>query len=207
MRKKELFLTLLIGCLCLGGCSQAVQSQETNKMSYAELEQKYEKLLKENEELKNEKKNEYGIVSGTITYLDTEADTGAVVVLIPSDGSVENEDIKIQPGYLINSVENIKCLNMGKVSGNGDFNINHVAEGEYLAFIVSNNTSAESWFESEENYYKEIAENFNGILSDSSASNLSEAVAFYKYHIATVTVYAEETTTINYDFGMSYTQV
>ena len=140
-------------------------------------------------------------------YLDTEADTGAVVVLIPSDGSVENEDIKIQPGYLINSVENIKGLNMGKVSGNGDFNINHVAEGEYLAFIVSNNTSAEAWFESEENYYKEIAENFNGILSDSSASNLSEAVAFYKYHIATVTVYAEETTTINYDFGMSYTQV
>ena len=53
MRKKELFLTLLIGCLCLGGCSQAVQSQETNKMSYTELEQKYEKLLKENEELKN----------------------------------------------------------------------------------------------------------------------------------------------------------
>lgn len=44
-------------------------------------------------------------------------------------------------------------------------------------------------------------------MSDSSASNLSEAVAFYKYHIATVTVYAEETTTINYDFGMSYTQV
>lgn len=74
--------------------------------------------------------------------------------------------------------------------------------------VVSGNASTEGWFNAEKednsDYYERVSQDFLEEISEESAYNLSKGMVWYKHHIEDITVYVDEETMVNYDFGKSY---
>lgn len=206
--KKKLIVLMIAVSMSFSTDILAAQEKNINDMTLEELKEAYLKLQSEYMELKDSQEKGYGIVSGTITYNNGIADTNSMVILLPKDGSAKNKTIELPPGYMINNVDKIDGLLSGKVGGTGEYSISHVPDGEYLVLVVSGNASTEGWFNAEKednsDYYERVSQDFLEEIYEESAYNLSKGMVWYKHHIEDITVYVDEETMVNYDFGKSY---
>lgn len=156
----------------------------------------------------------YGKVTGNITYHYNQyrgyvADTGAKVYLIPKNGSASKApdltDMDFAYMFNINKINanNIYCA---KVDGKGEYTINHIPEGEYLAVIVSKNSKSGDWFEAndKDKYYDMIANGWRNYLNESTSLALAKSISFYRYGLRSISVYGNDTTTLSYEFPYTY---
>lgn len=155
----------------------------------------------------------YGSVSGTVTYYYNSyrgnvADTGSYVLLIPTDGSAK----KVDSISLYFGDENNRIY-QAQVDGTGKVNISHVESGEYLVYMVSNNTNSEEYY----NYLcgditkKEFLETYSNCwyseyVSKKAVKSISESssIGGKKYFETIIKVYQNEVTYFSHDFGMTY---
>ncbi|MDD6620347.1 MAG: fibronectin type III domain-containing protein [Eubacteriales bacterium] len=154
-------------------------------------------------------KIKYGTVSGNVTflynrYVGRRGDTGAKILLLPTDSTAKNVSIS-----WFDTDSKLEKYNVYKtqVDGTGNFVINHVATGEYLAIIVSKETSSEYWFEAgnSDDYEASVAEMFFNYMDKQSANEFaSEIISYHKFTTKLITVYDNENTVFNYDFGITY---
>ena len=219
-------LIALMAAVCLVIAPMSVPAEETD---YSYLEDMSVKELKALRDAINEilgdgggsvanSGSEYGSVTGSITYYYNDykghvADVNSTVILIPTDA--ENLDINTD-GLIGMSVQSDFASGDGvyyaAVNGMGTFTINHIPAGEYLIWIASGNTNTGAWFdvydgEDEEAivpYYKSVAAQASGLLTEEDAYNIADAIGPNKSHYDNVTVYGGETTVFDYDFGYTY---
>ena len=153
----------------------------------------------------------YGSVSGNVTYLYNNyrghvADEGALVYLIPSDGSAKDyvqssyTSLRFGPPSDINQYG----IYAAKVDGTGAFLIQNVPSGEYIVFIISDETSDEDWFDDKEGYYASARRLIAPYLNNTTAQALSEAVGYNKYYADRITVFSDKETSYSHDFGITY---
>ena len=55
-----------------------------------------------------------------------------------------------------------------------------------------------------ESYYESIASTVTEYLDKEDAYNIAEAALINSHYFSTITVYPNETTTVDHDFGMTY---
>ena len=151
----------------------------------------------------------YGKVSGNVTYLynnfiGNKSDTGSNVYLIPKDGSAKEGDL--QSHYLWNTKSALAQINIyyTEVDGTGNYIFDRVPTGDYLCFIKSKNTTSPSANLDKESYKKWIENDVNQYISSKNAEYLAKFVGYNKYTCQSITVYADDTTNYNYDFGITY---
>lgn len=163
----------------------------------------------------------YGTVSGNITYhynqyMGYVADTGARVILIPKDGSAKSSDIsEVLFSVLTEKTLRDKNIYSAKVDGAGNYSVNHIPEGEYLIFIISNKCSTGLWFaayddtisDAADTYYKNIINDsgLNLYLNDTTSFNLVKSIIFYDYKFSSISVYGNSNTTVSHAFPYTYT--
>ncbi|MBQ1490697.1 MAG: hypothetical protein IIZ39_01950, partial [Blautia sp.] len=160
----------------------------------------------------------FGSMTGTITYFYNDfkghvADEGTLVLLIPD--KAKNLDIDTSD-YLGAFNVSAPHIDLGSkvywttVNGLGNYTLTHVPAGDYQVFLVSGQTSDEGWFDATDDgetdpaFYKRIANGFGGRLKKSDALKLAEAVVWNQYTFKNITIYANETSNMDYDFGMTY---
>lgn len=160
--------------------------------------------------------SEYGNLTGTLTYYYNDykghvADAESTVLLIPIDA----DELDINTSNLIR-MEYAESQDFGddvyfvKVNGMGTYTINHIPQGDYQILFVSGQTKGQGWFDATENgntdpkFYQGIASRFEGRITEDDALAIAEAIAFSQYSFQKVTIYAGETITLDYDFGMTY---
>lgn len=155
----------------------------------------------------------YGSINGNITYfynnyIGNRADTGAKVILIPKDGYAKNATL-----YLSSSDMNNYHVYVGTVDGTGKYEINHVVTGDYFVLIISSKTSYGAWFEAYDETISSVPESYyDGIVSEyyptyltrETALNFGKSISFHKFYKNSVKIYENESTTLSYDFGITY---
>lgn len=165
---------------------------------------------KTNKTTKTPKTIQYGSVSGNVTYyynkfIGHRGDTGAVVVLIPKDGKAKNLNTTDSMIYQSNS-ENYKKYGVytTKVDGAGQYALQNIPTGNYIAVIVSKETTSGGWFDDEQNYYNGIRNEVSAYLSSSMTEAVVETVSFHKYTVSNITIRNNYNTILSYDFGTTY---
>lgn len=172
---------------------------------------------------KSESTTHYGNITGNITYYYNayqghKPDTGAKVILIPTDGVAKNVDIDFFSVYSPLSSLPISTLQqyhlyIGEVDGVGNYVINHVAVGTYKVLMISKETSFGPWFDvyneaiedAPESYYDDIVSSYYpDLLKQETALVFGKSISFHKYNKTDVTIYKNATTTLSYDFGITY---
>ena len=156
----------------------------------------------------------YGSVQGNVTYHYNRyrgyvADTGSRIFLVPMDGRAKsyiNSNHIYFAGLMNEEVlrkNNIYCT---KVDGVGNYKIDRIPEGRYLGIIISNNSTSGEWFEAtnQDAYYQSIAANFTSYLNGQTAKSLGKSVAFYRYKLQTVNVYANSSVLFSEAFPYTY---
>lgn len=157
----------------------------------------------------------YGSISGNVTYYYNQyqghkADTGARVILIPTDGSAKNANVT---PYSSESDLNKYHIYIGKVDGIGNYTINHIPIGNYKVLMISSETSYGGWFaayddaisDAPQSYYDNIAKSYYpSYLSQLTALAFADSVSFHKFYKTDVTIYRNEATILSHDFGMTY---
>ena len=157
-----------------------------------------------------------GTVSGNITYHYNKyrgyvANTNSVVLLIPADGSAATmPQLSSYVSWLssasINRAGNEYGVYAGTVDGNGDYTINNVPVGDYVAFIISYQTTSPYGFTySLEESYTLIQGYLESYIGSMNARDIGEAVGYKAWNMFTnVNVAANDTTTLSYAFGYTY---
>lgn len=167
-----------------------------------------------------EKPIEYGNVTGNISYFynkyqGNRPDTGARVILIPADGSAKNVDVKyFSLNYTLpTSTLEQSHLYIGQVDGTGNYTINHVAAGSYKVLMISKETSTGAWFDAyddslqdaPDSYYDSIVSSYYpDFLKKETALAFGKGIGYHKYNKTEITVYGNSTSTLSYDFGITY---
>ena len=154
----------------------------------------------------------YGQVTGNITYFYNVyrghvPDTWSRVYLIPTDGSARNVSKHMNFRYDMDEMRenNIYAV---IVDGMGNYTINRVPEGRYMAVMISGNVNTDAWFEAyddsisgvPDSYYEELAEPFTQYLSKISARDLAESIWCKDYIYKEFTVYSDSPNTLNCTF-------
>ena len=161
----------------------------------------------------------FGTLTGTITYYYNDykghvADTESTVLLIPD----EAQDLDIRTSGLIGTfdIDAKYSMDLGpdvywvQTNGMGTYSLSHIPEGDYLVLIVSGQTKGQGWFdatndgETKPSFFEGIASGFGDRLQDDDALALAEEVRWAKYRFDKVSIYAGETSYLDYDFGMTY---
>lgn len=157
----------------------------------------------------------YGTVTENITYHYNQyqgykPDTNARVILIPTDGSAKG-DFPYNGSWFRYALQNDPVLsryNMyaGVVDGMGNYTINRIPTGTYIALIISRNQTEGAWHSADdkEAYYQSIGNRFINYVAPETAKKLGEAVGYNQYDIDYVTVYENTTMTLSYAFGYTY---
>lgn len=158
----------------------------------------------------------YGQVTGNITYHYNQyrgyvADTGARVYLIPTDGSAKNVSEHMNFRYNMDGLRD-NNIYAAKVDGMGSYTINRVPEGNYIAVIISDNSSGQEWFDAyddsihdaPDSFYERIAKAFRPYLSKISARDLADSITYNNYIYETFTVYSDSENTLSYAFPYTY---
>ena len=154
----------------------------------------------------------YGSVNGNITYYYNRyrgnvPDTDSFVILIPTDGramslaSVDDPLTRIMGNSVYYSDYGIYGV---KVDGTGQYNLNNIPTGSYKMLIKSNGTTCEDWFTDSDAYYTRIANRLSSYLTYSVAYRFGRAVSYHKYTLRDVTIVKNQTSTLSYDFGITY---
>ena len=154
----------------------------------------------------------YGSVNGNITYYYNRyrgnvPDTDSFVILIPTDGramslaSVDDPLTRIMGNSAYYSDYGIYGV---KVDGTGQYNLNNIPTGSYKMLIKSNGTTCEDWFTDSDAYYTRIANRLSSYLTYSVAYRFGRAVSYHKYTLRDVTIVKNQTSTLSYDFGITY---
>lgn len=158
----------------------------------------------------------YGKVSGNITYFynnywGNRGDTGAKVLLVPTNGKARKYNFDL---YTNSNELKKRGVYLATVDGRGEYVLNHIPTGTYKVLIISNKTTTGAWFkafkdsisDAPTSYYDRIAKKFYPkCLNKKTALKIMKwSVGPNKYTTATIKVYKNETTTLSYDFGMTY---
>ncbi len=153
----------------------------------------------------------YGSVTGNVTYHYNQyrgyvPDTNARVFLIPKNRNAKGFNIKYTDFTVLSSTLLKKYVYSGKVDGRGNYAINHVPTGQYVAVIVSENTTDGNWFNASDKktFYTNRSKKFKNVLNDFSAFRLSKSIGMYQWSIGTLAVYKGEKTGYSHAFGYTY---
>lgn len=156
----------------------------------------------------------FGDITGNVTYFYNNyrgdvSDTGARVILIPTNGRALG--LKLKEDHYVDwlttpsSDWNKKYgIYGGKVDGKGEYYISDVPIGQYILFVISNQTSSGLWFDDEKAYAESVEDSVAGCLSKSAAAGLGKAVSFNKYYFTTVTIKNNSVSHKSVDFGITY---
>ena len=155
--------------------------------------------------------NEYGNVTGNVTYhynqyLGYVPDTGAKVLLIPKNGNAKGSNFSYADFLVLSTSLSKKNIYTAEVDGAGNYTINHIPAGQYVAVIISKNTTSEEWFNASDTdaFYAQRARSFKNVLNDNSSLQLSKAISMYQWHFGTVVIYKGENAVFSYAFGYTY---
>lgn len=178
------------------------------------------KVTVKKQEVKNEintvKKNTtYGSISGNITYYynryqGNKADTGAYVILVPTDGTASNANLNLYSSSYELEKNHIYIV---RADGIGNYKINHVPTGTYKVLMFSSKTSTGDWFnvyddtlsDAPDSYYDSIAQYFYPqYLNMNTAMAFAKSVSYHKYYRTQITIYENEETYLSHDFGITY---
>lgn len=163
----------------------------------------------------------YGNVTGNVSYYynkyqGNKPDTGAKVILIPTDGMAKNMDLKSFSIYSDpSSYSNLEQYHfyVGEVDGAGNYTINHVASGNYKVLMISYKTSLGAWFDAYDesikdaptSYYDNIVgPYYPKYLKKETALTIGDSIGFRKYYRTEINVYENSTSTLSHDFGITY---
>ena len=141
-------------------------------------------------------------------YLGNKADTGAKVILIPTDGYAKDATLT-----LTSSTAADYHVYIGTVDGLGKYTINHVATGNYKVLMISSKTSYGGWFQAYDESISDVPETYyDNIVSDyypayltrETALNFGKSIGFRKFYKTEIKVYENEAAVLSYDFGITY---
>lgn len=176
------------------------------------------KVTVKKQKVKNEintKNTTYGSISGNITYYynryqGNKADTGAYVILVPTDGTASNANLNL---YSSSYELEKNHIYIARVDGIGNYKINHVPTGTYKVLMFSSKTSTGDWFnvyddtlsDAPDSYYDSIAQYFYPqYLNMNTAMAFAKSVSYHKYYRTQITIYENEETYLSHDFGITY---
>lgn len=164
--------------------------------------------------------NYYGTVSGNVTYHYNQykgyvADTNARVFLIPTNGTAKNKTVSNYIYFMFPDQSlNKSNIYYATVDGAGNYTINNVPTGKYLAVVVSNNCKTEDWFnafdesisDAPDSFYQDIVSTWglNTYLNATTSFNLAKSFSMYNYRFSFVTVMRNSTYTLSEAFPYTY---
>ena len=163
----------------------------------------------------------YGNVTGYVSYYYNSyqghrPDPGATVILIPTDGTAKNMDLKSFSRYSdVSEYSNLEQYHfyVGKVDGAGNYTINHVVSGNYRVLMISGRTSMGAWHDAydesikgvPDSYYDNIVKPYYPeYLKKETAFTIGRSVSYKKYYQSEINVYDNSTSTLSHDFGTTY---
>ncbi len=213
-------VAIIMAIVPFNAFASKIEKSDLEKMSVKELKELRDSI---NEILGDDgesSKEEFGSLTGTLTYFYNDfkgnvADADSSVVLVSKD--LKNADINTDDLYDFEIGAKYTDPEFGEgvffthVGGTGTYTIGHIPAGEYRVLLVSGQTTCEQWFdatsddgETDPSYYEGIGSGFAGLIDEEDATKIGEAVNVHKYTFEDVTIYAGESTTLDYDFGMTY---
>lgn len=155
----------------------------------------------------------YGSVSGNITYkynsyIGHVGDKEARVYLISTTGS--GKKMPTLSSYIYwGGLQNINKYNkygifITQVSSTGEFKFYNVPVGKYKLIVVSKYTTTAQAFDDEKGYRAVASKSVNNLVNNTNAKFFGEYIGYRKYVVKTITVYEDDETTFDYDFGITH---
>lgn len=168
-----------------------------------------------------------GTVSGTVTYHYNQyrgyvADPKSLVYFIPKDNELNNlsktvinqfsgYSLSLLSSYTVNGLKKIGIY-ATKADGYGNFSISHIPVGDYIVYIISNETSTGGWFDAYDDaaydatdeYYAEVAWLLDAYMDSDLALEFGKAASYHAYAYEFVTVYEGENSTVTHEFPYTY---
>lgn len=147
----------------------------------------------------------YGNLKGTVTwqynkYVGTKPDVDAKVFLIPTNFNYINYNGRLRSFAI--GFDDIKSnLFVGKVNGYGTYEISDIPTGQYLAIIVSKNTTR-NFTEDVPSYTKDTIEKLLGAEGYEAFKIMNLNLS--KHTWSTIEIKKDKTIDYSYDFGNTY---
>lgn len=147
----------------------------------------------------------YGNIKGTVTwqyndFIGTKPDVGAKVFLIPTDFNYKNYKGSLT-SFAVGINDDKNKLFVGKVNGYGTYEISDIPVGEYLAIIVSKNTTRD-FMEDVPYYTKDVIEDLLGAKGYESFEIMNLNLS--KHDWSTIEIKKDKTFDYSIDFGNTF---
>lgn len=137
------------------------------------------------------------------TYLNTQGDNGAIIILIPVDKNVKSFDNEKAAKFIMGKYAS--GIFVTKCDGYGNFDFgNSVSTGDYIFLGISSNVLNNTRIKNEDAWQKNFLRFLGNYFSEKDVKTLSDSIGNYAWCWDTISVKADCSQKITHDFGYTH---